>query len=1505
VFRKGGDLTQLFQQHIAAWKIRFFIEIVIRKNQIQSFKDEVAGHKKQIKLLQKKLEDSRDKLKEVERIRQLEEEVTKLRSENEKIEENQKQDRKREIEDNLASEFSMQNLRDELGMCKEALRVALDEKHQFLEQLENFRIKSKMEENQLQQANTTISLLQESIIDLRSRVTRSETTSEQAVADRTKLVVELEASRGKFIATEAEIQKLKLVIEKNETETKSLERLITETTVNMHAREKKIAELKADINAKNNNIDDLRDRISNHAHEKNLMAQRIIAVEKLQRKTQLSLASATLECDRNGMRCSDLENALSRYAKMASTAKQYSELLQEKFEREKQQLVDAHAESQKQLMHALKRAEDSEAAATAYLKSSQDQRPFTQGMSFSRPVSNRFARGFEDIENSDYVGDDADFGVQQRLIHSRPMTGPMVQLSPFPSGRTYGLPNFASPSQMYRSVDLESFEATSRQHTAEQNNQLENRLVALVSVLENRIDKMKIAASLVDELDLEQIEKENGDDEMIVIQDYIEDPEVEAQRIQFEKEQESRLASAVEKLSVLRDHGHVLMKQATELNDTLVAAQQSFDRKSIELRDVKSDYVELQSRIGTMQQQNLAKIEDLKLWETSIMQKRGEPPTEAERMEKGKDLLQSDTQIKEVYTLAQDVSEEIGVLSYEVSSLRDAVNALSLQKGVIEAMIKEHVASEESQDALINDLKRAAEVRRMERIKSLELRAEHRRQQEEKIMKREKKKAELAEKRTNRLQKWRIFNETSRTDAENSIGHILESSVKPAKVVVSSSSQKLLSNDPVEISSAANSIQSVKRKISTILGNIKNISLMPVKSSAHSEESSMVEATEGSLTLVKEEKLGVEDQDSPRDQMTTSFVPPNAAASDDEVPQLELSMEPDSLSRWSHQLDNSIQQYTRFANASDAATYPSSTHNNATAEEALSMLLETYDSVRSLALQVNECKICMDRVSHQIRPQRLAAITEWAAAFEDQWGRRPGPADCRSTGAWSLIEAYLQTQKKEYEMYLEIQSMCNEGRYRVSELQNQLANYKVSLKTLVNSDPLSFRLSEENLPGVFDEAKLPVCSDDIYEFHLIFVPLSLPMHDDPMKTMFSSVRSTHDAYSATETLSQPASAAVVRFLEPKAPEESKGISLIEHANSAPVELVLNSTKKSGKHEAIDDDWLMTPLEKDDKAPGFKSPRSIKAASSAATEEATAERVDKARQAVSEPADPEKDAKLMHSVAVEVESIQNELEEALNMLQDAKAEYRNQLSRQDFAAQEIRDWEVSFCNANPGKVPGRLADDEKRFGGGWSLYEAYEENLAESASLRQRVEILADIAVDKQLQLDDKKDEFRVLKEKLYPSKTTDPLSNEIKMSREGKRVELNDMTIDESEDITLHKALSETSEIIQKLESEIILMENYIGPCEISLEQFKQKKNKLKSQAIEWIRDFNQEHGRTPTDEEKRQHIGFIYADRAELQKKETALTQQYAQAKEILEKLRVALSHKHSRLSLLKSRLK
>jgi hypothetical protein len=228
--------------------------------------------------------------------------------------------------------------------------------------------------------------------------------------------------------------------------------------------------------------------------------------------------------------------------------------------------------------------------------------------------------------------------------------------------------------------------------------------------------------------------------------------------------------------------------------------------------------------------------------------------------------------------------------------------------------------------------------------------------------------------------------------------------------------------------------------------------------------------------------------------------------------------------------------------------------------------------------------------------------------------------------------------------------------------------------------------------------------------------------------------------------------------------------------------------------------------------------------------------------------------------------------------------------------------VSFCNANPGKEPGRLADDEKRFGGGWSLYEAYEQHLIESASLRQRVEILADIAVDKQLQLDDKKEEVGLLLEKLNPS---DPLSKELKRSREGKRVELNDMTIDESENITLQKALLETSEVIKKLESEIILMENFIGPCEVSLEQFKQKKNELKNQAVEWIRDFNQEHGRTPTDEEKRQHIGFIYADRAQLQSKETALMQQYSQAKEILEKLRHALSHKHSRLSLLKSRLK
>ena len=319
-------------------------------------------------------------------------------------------------------------------------------------------------------------------------------------------------------------------------------------------------------------------------------------------------------------------------------------------------------------------------------------------------------------------------------------------------------------------------------------------------------------------------------------------------------------------------------------------------------------------------------------------------------------------------------------------------------------------------------------------------------------------------------------------------------------------------------------------------------------------------------------------------------------------------------------------------------------------------------------------------------------------------------------------------------------------------------------------------------------------------------------------------------------------------------------------------------------------------------------------------------------------------------------MQGELDEALSLLQDAKEEYRRQLSRQEFATRELEAWEIAFCQKNPGKVPGKLNADERRFGGGGSLYDTLEKQVHESESQRRRVEALVDIAVEKQLSVDDKTVELKTLQDKYAeinrkkeargkdtnynnnsrnnsptravrtPSSGVPPVSAAmLRVQQEvaaapghgiikpagantaggARRMSMQDMVVLDAGPAGWQQAKDDVTSEIGRIKAEISVVETFIGPCEDSLEQFRERKKKLKQMATYWIGEYKKAHNnREPTEEEKRTDIGPIYQERSEIQVREQLLNSQRDQALEILDKLSKVLEQKETRLNLIHTNL-
>lgn len=1562
---KADVIVDMFQQNVAAWKIRFFIEVVIRKNQSAKFTEERSTWKKQMKVLHKKYTDAKveiSKLKaegttnpapinqaaaaaaaiskaESSRVGELEAELIALRAEKRelkakldrsetKFEQAEKRSAHMTPSDNQTAESStVESLREELDLSRTKLYDMAQEKNAIILELEKKNLADNSMEAKLTQANETIKLLGDALQEFKTRSSVFDQAARAKSSENDNMIQELEEATKKIKALEIERDELTVRTEKSSSERRSLERLVTEITVNMHSREKRVAEFKAEAESKNKLIDDMTFKLNNHKVEMDMMAKRVVNSEAIQRNAQVALIKSRLSEERVLMRNADLEGQVAKLLKTISSAKQYAELLEEQVSTTKKKSVEFEREVHSKLAAAQKAAEESEKAATAYLQGSLSQRG-----SVSFPTVSMMAPD-DEMNDADYSLDELEYQVSSRVMNGSVRSAGNKMGSPFPSGRTYGLPNYVSPARGSTRGGIgpaDSFAPNATQASSV----AEERLVALVTVLENRIDKIDYMTQLMEE---ENLGDEDVEDDILMstLESEKDDPVLEAHRLELENAEESKKKKAEEKLSVLYDHKIVLQKQEVAMMEKVALAQKALDQKKMELAEIKGDLSELQIKMTKMEETNLQMLSELQAWEDEVIATSGVPPTDEERLERAAKLLEGDKQLQHSFELTQEVAKEIVSVDEEVTKLEDTLNALTLQKDVLTTLLVDHEKLEQSVRDEIAAMDEASAARRVEALKKAEARAEKKKEIDEKVAARERKRKILQEKRAARAEKLNSF---KKVEIPAVLSQTFASEKKEERNSMSAMAKSLpedrygTSKEERDITNMANNVHHVGDRISDLLASINNISF------SNSENVGL--SVGGSV------RNPVHFQSNRDEDVYFHYAGADdgSAFEGSDYPQADphdlALIDRGNVSRHPQQL----RAYERVNEYDRASTSPFDYCENP--QEMADQMVGLHEHLKGLAYQVGECRLCLDRVTYHIKPKRLDSIQNWAAAFEEQWGRRPGPADCRSAGSWPLIEAYIRTQRKEYEMYLEIQSLCNEGRFQLKTLQTMQTNYKMLLKSVVSQGkdmPMS------SLAAHYDESKLPVTSDDIYELHAAFAPLLPSVFDDPVKSLFAGGEGTaksgivvaHNSIAQSSYYSAP---------QEQIKQDTIAIKQIYPTPYDPKESVFSSragdidmfSASLAVPESLDDGLINLSLSLEDNGGSLGrinensslSGQSVDTATKNIQHDAKEEKKKKIRSHIDDITGPPPEEVALDELYNAVEDVQGELDEALSLLQEAKEEYRRQLSRQEFATRELEAWEIAFCQKNPGKIPGQLNEDEKRFGGGGALYDTLEKQIHESETQRRRVEALVDIAVEKQLLVDDKTEELRSLQAKYAEisrqkgARGNSSLTKNSGLSSQAqkliaaapahgviratgatlngpRRMSLQDMVVLDAGTAGWQQARDDVVSEIGRIKSEISVVETFIGPCEDSLEQFKKRKKKLKQIASYWIEEYKKAHNnQEPTEEEKRKEIGPIYAERAEIQVREQLLNSQREQALEILEKLNKVLEQKETRLNLIMSNL-
>jgi hypothetical protein len=1596
--KKADAIVDMFQQHIAAWKIRFFIEVVIRKNELKAFNEERNQLKKQMKTMHKKLVDSKEEAKvaeakaasghsasDVARISDLEAEIQALKIEKKDLQsrldssgdspagkKSRKPSSREESGGSAASETIIRNLREELDAVRTRMYESEIKKNALQAQVETLTIKVQAEEElkneSIKHSTATIAVLDEALKEHKARAAMFSEGTEGIAAERQAMKAGLEEAKAEAARLKSENEELSLRSEKGTAERRSLERLVTEITVNMHSREKRVAEFKAEAEAKAKAIEDLTFKLNNHKAEMDIITQRVLTSEQLQRKAETELAKANLDRERTGMRVNDLESSIQRVLKIASSAKQYSLMLEERMSIAKQQAETAEMQAQKKLAAAQKLAEDAEAAATSYLQQS------------SRPGGARRLVGLPeesvdgDLNDADYTVDELELAAAHRSRLEGDTYAGATSRSPFPSGRTYGLPNLTSPA------------AAASGRGAVDTAPVESRLVALVNVLENRIDKMDYMAAMIEE------EKEEGPVDDVELSDSLEemdtfeDPLVESKRAEFEKAEDERILKAEEKLAILKEHRLVLQNQESALLEKMVVAQREIDKKTTEVIEIKGDLTELQQKMANLEKSNIAMMTELQAWEDEIIATSGSVPTDEERMARASKLLEGDRQLHQSFEISQEVTKEIATVTNELGMLRDAANALHLQKAVLDTLLKDHQAIENAQANEIAQMKEGQARRRKAELDRIERMANRKKERDERIAIKERKRAIRAEKRAARLEKWNSIQRSS--PVEGSAAALLasfsstqsqsngESPLSPAdkgfplrhtmpagepvgfhqpprsiKSAVNaiparfpsanvrsnhadtaangSSSLVPFSSDggnteepTLEITRVANNVHSVGDRISQLLASINNMSLEP----RADNDGGVDNDEEDHLYFGHSNSMAASAAHHANDY---SFLDGGGLIS---MPELSnntgvaarafMPLRPHELAY------GRGQQYTRHS-----PPYAIDENPHDLADRMVSL----HEELKGMAFQVGQCRLALNRVSFEVRPRRLEALQAWALAFEEQWGRPPGPADCRSATTWPLVEAYTRTQRKEYEMYLEIQSLCNEGRFQLKSLQTMITNYKIMLKSVSMNGAGLFGGNSDAFSAVYDESKLPVTADDLYQLHSAFAPLLPPVFDDPMKWLFSGNKGAPvNSFGADLSVSSnrhvanphvppsSSSATQSKYGGPAINYEMSSISLSSKPSfvapppnsssySSPARAIPLAVSNIARNGSFDnDDAQDGDLDDDSWTVSVASERPTEMSKQESKQaEFRLKKQQQAREQVLQATGPSKEEIALDQLSSDVERMQSELDEALILLQDSKDEYRAQLSRQEFAAREVQLWEESYCNKFTDKSPVNLTEIDKRAAGGWPLYETLKKQTEESKALKRKVEVLVDLAVEKQLRVDDKNEDLRVAQDKHTAWKKKRDRAVASRQRKEGsegstspRRMSLQDMVVLDADAEGWNEAKVDVESEIKKLHSEISVVENFIGPCEESLEQFQERKKKLKKMAYAWIEQFKTDHKREPTDDEKRANIGDIFVERTDIQAREQLLTTQKNQAYEILDKLKKLLQQKEARLHLILTNL-